>query len=89
MIKKILVYIEKKIGITKMHWINGDKETLPLRCVAQIRYHQEDQWATIRKEGNSWVGEFDAPQWAASPGQFMVLYSQTGECLGGGIISDM
>ena len=74
--------------VRDMHWIAGRPSPLPLRCGARIRYRQADQACT------AWPGEggedalelhFEHPQWAATPGQYAVLYDGD-ECLGGGVI---
>ena len=58
----------------------------PLRCMAKFRYRQPDQSVTVhfKSDGQVYV-QFDQPQKAVTPGQFVVFYS--GEmCLGGGMI---
>ena len=64
---------------------------LPLRVQAQARYREVPFNTLIRKDGNSFIAEFEEPRIAA-PGQSLVLYlpAQAGEgerCLGGGIIN--
>jgi tRNA-specific 2-thiouridylase len=51
-----------------------------------LRYRQPEQPASVsvRPDGSAWI-EFEAPQRAATPGQFAVLYQQ-GRCLGGGVV---
>ncbi|MFO0145221.1 MAG: tRNA 2-thiouridine(34) synthase MnmA [Betaproteobacteria bacterium] len=53
---------------------------------AKTRYRQTDAACTVAaSEGRRFELEFEAPQWAATPGQSAVLYA--GEvCLGGGVI---
>jgi tRNA-specific 2-thiouridylase len=52
----------------------------------KLRYRQPEQPACVsmRADGSAWI-EFEAPQRAATPGQFAVLY-QRGRCLGGGVV---
>ena len=56
---------------------------LPMRCCAKSRYRQADQACTVRKavRGELLV-QFDAPQRALTPGQFVAFY-QDDELLGG------
>ena len=77
------------VRIESMHWISGeapDASTLA-RVSAKTRYRMKD--AVCRLLPND-VGGFDAlfetPQWAPTPGQYLVVYD--GEvCLGGGVIA--
>lgn len=67
------------------NWINGKAPALPFRCEAKIRYRQKDQPCTLIDNGEGLLVEFDEPQRAVTPGQYLVIYS--GEyCLGGAII---
>ena len=52
----------------------------------KLRYRQPEQAArvSVRSDGGAWI-EFEAPQRAATPGQFAVLYQQ-GRCLGGALV---
>ncbi len=69
-----------------VHWVAGEPPALPLRCRAKVRYRQPDQACRVLPAGDDAVRvEFDQPQWAVTPGQFVVLY-QGEECLGGGVI---
>ena len=70
-----------------MHWINetppewsGD---LPFKCHAKTRYRQPDQacTATRRRHGGLRL-QFERPQRAVTPGQYVVLYRDS-RCLGG------
>jgi tRNA-specific 2-thiouridylase len=66
-------------------WIDAVPE-LPLRCTAKIRYRQKDQACTVSRQADRRVRvQFDDPQRAVTPGQWVCLYD--GEvCLGGGVI---
>lgn len=81
---------------SKLHWISGTAPQAPFQCRAKTRYRQADQNCTIRsfahkKENDgenktTCMVEFDAPQFAVTPGQSVVFY-QDEICLGGGIIN--
>jgi tRNA-specific 2-thiouridylase len=70
-------------------WISGHAPVDGLRCGAKTRYRQTDaacRYRQARENADAFALDFDAPQWAVTPGQSAVLYD--GEvCLGGGIIS--
>ena len=69
-----------------MHWIAGAAPALPARLAAKTRYRMPDAACEVRASGDAASSRaFDAPQWAPTPGQYLVLYD--GErCLGGGVI---
>ena len=53
---------------------------------AKTRYRQADAACMLRYDNAGFALNFDAPQWAVTPGQSAVLYD--GEvCLGGGVIA--
>lgn len=65
-------------------WINNEP-SLPLRCHGKIRYRQQDQACTVYRDDTGLIVEFDEPQRAITPGQYLVMYD--GErCLGAAII---
>lgn len=69
-----------------MHWLQGEPTRPDFRCRAKTRYRQADQACQVRMlPGGRCRLDFDEPQWAVTPGQFAVLYSDE-ECLGGGTI---
>ena len=77
-----------RLRVRDMHWIAGHAPPLPLSCGAKIRYRQTDQACVARPDehGESTLElDFERPQWAATPGQYAVLYDGD-ECLGGGVI---
>jgi tRNA-specific 2-thiouridylase len=66
-------------------WISGHEPPLG-QYSAKTRYRQEDALCAITVEqGDSFELQFEAAQWAVTPGQSAVLY-QGDVCLGGGII---
>jgi tRNA-specific 2-thiouridylase len=67
-------------------WINEVPADLPLRCTAKIRYRQADQACQITALDKGLLQvDFDQPQRAVTPGQYVVFY-QDERCLGGSII---
>nr|WP_298412731.1 tRNA 2-thiouridine(34) synthase MnmA [uncultured Halomonas sp.] len=75
-----------------MDWIAGappDKSLLAtdaLSLSAKTRYRQADEPCHLRLRDDGGVDVmFDAPQWAVTPGQSLVLY-EGDICLGGGVI---
>ena len=78
--------LSSKLIASAPSWINRIKPQLPLHCTAKIRYRQDDQSCNISELDSGMIEvEFDSPQRAVTPGQYIVFY--TGEhCLGGAII---
>ena len=68
-------------------WINTQAPDLPLRCHAKIRYRQNDQACLVKETESGLVVEFDEPQRAITPGQYLVMYSED-RCLGAAIIEE-
>ncbi len=65
-------------------WIAGTAPA-PGRYAAKSRYRQADAACALQPVEDGFRLDFDAPQWAVTPGQSAVLYD--GEvCLGGGVI---
>jgi tRNA-specific 2-thiouridylase len=73
----------------EMHWIAGDAPQALDALGAKTRYRMPDARCRVTlHEGARCTASFDAPQWAPTPGQYLVLYD--GEvCLGGGVISSL
>ncbi|MGH8713106.1 MAG: tRNA 2-thiouridine(34) synthase MnmA [Casimicrobiaceae bacterium] len=68
-----------------VHWIAG---TAPQgrRLAAKTRYRMPEAACRIEPlDADRWRVRFDDPQWAPTPGQYLVLYD-AGVCLGGGVI---
>lgn len=73
-----------------MHWINRPppelSADLPFTCGAKTRYRQPDQACTVTRWRRGGVRlQFEQPQRAVTPGQYVVLY-QGSRCLGGATI---
>jgi tRNA-uridine 2-sulfurtransferase len=65
-------------------WVAGAPPA-PGALAAKTRYRQADAACRLAPTAQGFRLEFDAPQWAVTPGQSAVLYD--GEvCLGGGVI---
>jgi tRNA-specific 2-thiouridylase len=75
-----------EVDVVDMHWIAGAAPTLATRFGAKTRYRMADAACEIGPSHGGCVrAVFTAPQWAPTPGQYLVLYD--GEiCLGGGVI---
>ncbi len=69
-----------------MHWI-GAVPASGSQLAAKTRYRMANApCRVLALDSGRWRAEFDAPQWAPTPGQYLVLYD--GErCLGGGVIA--
>ncbi len=83
--------LSQNITVEKMHWIAGNAPQGPVlqRLTAKTRYRQTDAACTIvdaSTQGTQFA--FATPQWAATPGQSLVVYD--GEvCLGGGVMTSI
>ena len=70
-----------------LSWVAGQPPAAG-RLAAKTRYRQADAGCLAAVEGGQLRLDFDAAQWAVTPGQSAVLYD--GEiCLGGGVIARM
>ncbi len=68
-------------------WIAGTAPQLPLRCLAKVRYRQEDQACVVsRLEDGRLHVCFERPQRAIAPAQSVVFYTESAECLGGAVV---
>ena len=68
-----------------LSWVAGESPR-PGALAAKARYRQADAGCRLTLQPGAIRLDFDAPQWAVTPGQSAVLYD--GEvCLGGGVIS--
>jgi tRNA-specific 2-thiouridylase len=76
----------KQLAATGVHWISGRAPTADESCTAKFRYRQPDQQVTIKMTGpDSCNVDFQLPQKAITPGQYVVFYDGD-VCLGGGTI---
>jgi tRNA-specific 2-thiouridylase len=75
-----------------VHWIGGAAPDAAIRdgavLAAKTRYRMADARCRIELLGRDRCrATFDRPQWAPTPGQYLVLYDGD-VCLGGGVITD-
>jgi tRNA-specific 2-thiouridylase len=75
----------RDVHAVDVHWIAGAPPRLPAQLGAKTRYRMPDALCEVRAEGDALVATFDVPQWAPTPGQYLVLYDGD-VCLGGGEI---
>src|SRR6185295_12487316 len=67
-------------------WVAGEPPAAGEGLAAKTRYRQADSACTLAVRGaQAFDLEFEAPQWAVTPGQSAVVY-RAEECLGGGVI---
>jgi tRNA-specific 2-thiouridylase len=77
--------LKKELTAGDLHWIAGEAPP-PGRYGAKTRYRQPDAACEISyPDAGSMRVVFDLPQWAPTPGQYLVLYDAD-VCLGGGVI---
>ena len=83
--------LSEELVASKASWVGRPPDGLAegLRCMAKIRYRQEDQ-ACIVKAGpeETLLVTFDEFQRAVAPGQFVVFYVAD-RCLGGAVIDQI
>ena len=79
--------MKRTLGATDTTWIASSAPPENSTHSAKTRYRQADAPCTLSKVLESEIKvDFQAPQWAVTPGQSVVLYD--GEvCLGGGVIT--
>ena len=76
----------RDVDAIEMHWISGVAPALPAQLGAKTRYRMPDADCLLAAAGAGHRARFDAPQWAPTPGQYLVLYDGD-VCLGGGVIA--
>ena len=75
----------REIDVVDVHWIAGNPPSLPARFAAKTRYRMADAACVVERRGDGLRVRFDSPQWAPTPGQYLVLYNGD-VCVGGGVI---
>ena len=68
-----------------VNWISGEAPGQAFACTAKFRYRQPDQGVRVTVNGSGVHVDFDHPQRAVTPGQWVVFYHDE-LCLGGGPI---
>ncbi len=71
-----------------VNWIDGTPDKTEFACTAKFRYRQPDQNVRVSIDGSGAHVDFDVPQRAVTPGQWVVFY-QGERCLGGGPIDEV
>ncbi len=69
----------------RVNWIGGAAPDRRFACTAKFRYRQPDQGVRVTVSGEGAHVDFERPQRAVTPGQWVVFY-QGETCLGGGPI---
>jgi tRNA-specific 2-thiouridylase len=77
--------MKKTLRAEDTSWTSG-RSPRDASHTAKTRYRQADAGCTLTSTDTGIKVDFDAAQWAVTPGQSVVLYD--GEvCLGGGVIT--
>jgi len=79
----------REVDAGAVHWIAGTPPATAAlaRLGAKTRYRMPDAACRVELRGDDECrATFDAPQWAPTPGQYLVLYDGD-VCLGGGVIT--
>ena len=83
-----LLYSSSLIAI-KFNWIPEKPTKLEFDCFAKFRYRQPDQRVKVKLENDIVRVIFYEKQRAITPGQYVVLYDNDENCLGGGVIDEV
>jgi len=75
----------RTVDATQAHWIAGAAPALPARLAAKTRYRMADAACVVDADSGALRARFDTPQWAPTPGQYLVVYDGD-VCLGGAVI---
>jgi tRNA-uridine 2-sulfurtransferase len=79
----------RSLSADNLHWISGAPPALQFNCTAKCRYRQMDQACQVTiMDAQRCRVEFEQPQRALTPGQYVVFYKND-VCLGGGVIDQV
>ena len=79
--------MKRSLDALDASWISGTAPAEGSAHTAKTRYRQADAGCKVRRARDDGVAvEFEAPQWAVTPGQSVVLYDRE-VCLGGAVIA--
>jgi tRNA-uridine 2-sulfurtransferase len=74
------------VELEAMHWIAGSPPGRGRKLTAKVRYRMNDAAVGVEPVAQGrWRASFASPQWAPTPGQYLVVYDGD-VCLGGGVI---
>jgi tRNA-specific 2-thiouridylase len=75
-----------EVTVSNMHWIADAPPARSAVLRAKTRYRMADAYCRLEPLAQGrWRVTFESPQWAPTPGQYLVLY-EGDTCLGGGVI---
>lgn len=77
--------MSQSLTAEEMNWLAEIEP--PFACAARIRHGQADQPCLVTRDGDGIRVDFEVPQRAVAPGQYVCLYAGD-RCLGGGVIVD-
>jgi tRNA-uridine 2-sulfurtransferase len=79
----------RSVDTGPMHWIGGAAPASGQPLSAMTRYRMTPARCRVEDQtADRWRVQFDAPQWAPTPGQYLVAYDGD-VCLGGAVIEDV
>lgn len=79
----------KGLVAREFNWIPQEPNEKVFNCFAKFRYRQPDQRVRVFVDKDSVKIDFYEKQRAITPGQYVVLYDEEENCLGGGVIDEI
>jgi tRNA-specific 2-thiouridylase len=76
----------RDVDVIDLHWIAGVPPAASTQLTAKTRYRMPAARCVLEATPTGTRAVFSAPQWAPTPGQYLVLYDGD-TCLGGGVIA--